>query len=62
MLNLFTSLHVLALTARDRLVNEEKGASAVEYALLIGVIAVMVIVAGVVLQEKVIELFKSIKI
>ena len=45
MLNLFTALQILALDVSDRLKREEKGASAVEYALLVAGIAAIVVVA-----------------
>ena len=42
MLTLFTALQTLAFTVSDRIKSEEKGASAVEYALLVGLIAAAV--------------------
>ena len=45
MLNLFTTLQTLAFTVPDRLKRDEKGASAVEYALLVAGIAAVVVVA-----------------
>ena len=48
MLNLYTALQTLAFTVSDRIKSEEKGASAVEYALMVGLIAAAVI-AGVTL-------------
>jgi pilus assembly protein Flp/PilA len=44
-LTLFTALQTLAFTVSDRLKSEEKGASAVEYALLVGLIAAAVYAA-----------------
>ena len=45
MLNLFTALQTLAFTVSDRIKSEQKGASAVEYALLVAGIAAVVVVA-----------------
>jgi pilus assembly protein Flp/PilA len=45
-LNLFTALQTLALGLTDRITSDEKGASAVEYALMVGLIA-LAVVAGV---------------
>jgi pilus assembly protein Flp/PilA len=43
--NFFTSLYVLALSVPDRLKREDRGATAVEYGLLIGLIAMLIIAA-----------------
>jgi pilus assembly protein Flp/PilA len=45
MVSLFASLHVLGLSLQARLRREQTGATAFEYALLVGLIAV-VLVAG----------------
>ena len=42
MIKLFVTLETLALVARDRM-REEKGATAVEYGLMVGLIAVVII-------------------
>lgn len=46
MVSLFATLHVLGLKATERLRREQTGATAVEYALMVGLIAV-VLIAGV---------------
>ena len=49
MVTLFQTLHTLSYVAADRLktVKEEKGASAIEYAILVGIIAAaLIIVVG----------------
>ena len=60
MLNLFTALQTLALTAADRIKSEEKGASAVEYALLVGVLAVVVLGLVIAFGTKLSTLFNGI--
>ena len=60
MLNPFTTLVTLASFASDRLKREEKGATAVEYGLMVGLIAVVIIAAVVLLGEQLNELFTSI--
>lgn len=62
MLNLFTALQTLALTARDRLVREEKGASAVEYALLVAGIAAIVVVAVQLFGPTLSQMFQNINV
>jgi pilus assembly protein Flp/PilA len=44
-LNLYTALQTLAFTVSDRIKSEQKGASAVEYAILVGLIAAAVAAA-----------------
>lgn len=43
MVSLFATLHVLGLKASERLRREETGATAVEYGLLVGLIAIVVV-------------------
>ncbi len=43
MLNIYATLATLASFAKDRLNREEKGATAVEYALMVALIAVFII-------------------
>ena len=65
MVTLFQSLHTLAYVTADRvkaLKNEEKGASAVEYAILVGAIALAVIAAVAVFGPKLKALFEGIKL
>ncbi|MGY1804925.1 Flp family type IVb pilin [Blastococcus sp. SYSU D00922] len=62
MLNLFTALQILAYDVTDRLKREEKGASAVEYALLVGLIAAAVVAAVAIFGEKLDGLFRNINV
>ena len=59
MLNVYATLVTLASLAKDR-VREEKGATAVEYGLLVGLIAVAIIGAVVFLSDQLEALFNSI--
>jgi pilus assembly protein Flp/PilA len=54
-----TFVSLIAL-AEDRLKREEKGATAVEYGLMVGLIAVVIIAAVVVLGDNLKDLFTSI--
>lgn len=45
MLSFFTTLHTLTLTAVERARRDERGATAVEYALIVGGIAVVIVAA-----------------
>ena len=63
MTTLFQALYTLSFTAADRvkaLKDEEKGASAVEYALLVGILAIVVVVAIGVFGTKLKDLFNGI--
>lgn len=60
MLNPFIALHMLALDITDRLKREEKGASAVEYALLVGLIAAAVVAAVTLFGDQLSELFSDV--
>ncbi len=62
MINPFIALQVLALDITDRLKREEKGASAVEYALLVGLIAAAVVVGVGFFGDKLNDLFKNINV
>ena len=62
MLNLYTALQALAFAVTDRIKSEEKGASAVEYALLIAVIAAVVVAGVGLLGTEIKELFSGISI
>ena len=62
MLNLYTALQILAFDVSDRLKREEKGASAVEYALLVAGIAAVVVVAVKLFGPKLNELFTNINV
>ncbi|HLM06779.1 MAG TPA: Flp family type IVb pilin [Blastococcus sp.] len=60
MLNPFATLVTLVSFAQDRLKREEKGATAVEYGLMVGLIAVVIIAAVTLLGEQLRALFESI--
>ncbi len=60
MINLYASLVSLVSLAQDRVRREEKGATAVEYGLMVGLIAVVIIGAVVFLGEELERLFDSI--
>lgn len=57
MLSLFVSLQSLAVTTKNRLSREETGATAVEYGLIIGLIAVAVVGILIVLGPQIAGLF-----
>ena len=56
----FATLMTLVSFAQDRLKREEKGATAVEYGLMVGLIAVVIIAAVVILGNKLNGLFTAI--
>ncbi len=60
MTQLYTTLFTLVSFAKDRLEKEEKGATAVEYGLMVGLIAVVIIVAVTALGTRLDGLFDSI--
>jgi pilus assembly protein Flp/PilA len=60
MLNPFTTLVTLAAFAQDRLKRDEKGATAVEYGLMVGLIAVVIIAAVTLLGNDLKALFEGI--
>ena len=60
MINLYASLVSLVSLAQDRVRREEKGATAVEYGLMVGLIAVVIIGAVVFLGEELQSLFDEI--
>ncbi len=59
MLSLIASLQTLGFTLKNRLTNE-KGATAVEYGIMVGLIAVVIIVAVSLLGTKLTALFTSV--
>jgi pilus assembly protein Flp/PilA len=59
-INLYASLVSLVSLASDRVRREEKGATAVEYGLMVGLIAVVIIAAVVFLGEELNGLFTEI--
>jgi len=60
MLNPITTFVTLLAFASDRLKREEKGATAVEYGLMVGLIAVVIIAAVTLLGEQLRDLFNQI--
>ena len=56
----YATLITLVSFAQDRLKREEKGATAVEYGLMVGLIAVVIIGAVVILGNKLSGLFTTI--
>jgi pilus assembly protein Flp/PilA len=60
MLSLFVSLQSYFATAKDRLSREETGATAVEYGLIIGLIAVAIVAVLVILGPQLAALFTGI--
>ncbi len=57
---LAASLHTLGLTVSSRLRREETGATAVEYAMLTGLIAVLLIIGVNVFGGQLQEMFKNL--
>jgi pilus assembly protein Flp/PilA len=60
MFKTYATLLSLVSFAQDRLKREEKGATAVEYGLMVGLIAVVIIGAVVILGGKLNDLFTAI--
>ncbi len=60
MQKLFITLALLAQSVPDRLKKEDRGATAVEYGLLVGLIAVVIIVAVTLLGTDLRGLFQQI--
>jgi pilus assembly protein Flp/PilA len=60
MFKTYATLMTLVSFAQDRLKREEKGATAVEYGLMVGLIAVVIIAAVVILGNKLNGLFTAI--
>lgn len=59
MLSLIATLQALGFTMQNRL-REEKGATAVEYGIMVGLIAVVIIAAVILLGEQLVALFDMI--
>jgi pilus assembly protein Flp/PilA len=59
-MNPYATLVSLVALAQDRLRREEKGATAVEYGLMVGLIAVAIIATVVLLGNKLDGLFQTI--
>ena len=60
MINPLATLVSLVALAQDRVRREEKGATAVEYGLMVGLIAVAIITAVIFLRDQLEALFNSI--
>ena len=60
-MNSFATLATLVAFAKDRLQREEKGATAVEYGLMVGLIAVVIIAAVTLLGGELKSLFETIQ-
>ncbi len=60
MLSIYTTLVSLVAVAQDRLKSDEKGATAVEYGLMVGLIAVVIIAAVSLLGEQLEALFTDV--
>ena len=60
MLKTYATIVSLIAVAQNRLEREEKGATAVEYGLMVGLIAVVIIAAVVILGNKLNGLFTAI--
>ncbi|MGY1720313.1 Flp family type IVb pilin [Blastococcus sp. SYSU DS0552] len=60
LINAYATLASLVAVAQDRLKNEEKGATAVEYGLMVGLIAVVIIGVVVTLGEELKGLFTEV--
>jgi pilus assembly protein Flp/PilA len=61
MLSLFVSLQTLAVMNKHRLSREESGATAVEYGLIVGLIAVAIVAVLVLLGPRLAGLFTTVK-
>jgi pilus assembly protein Flp/PilA len=59
-LNTYATLVSLVALAQDRLKKDEKGATAVEYGLMVGLIAVAIIAAVTLLGNRLTGLFNAI--
>ena len=60
MLSLFVSLQTFVVSNKDRLSREDSGATAVEYGLLVGLIAVVIVAALLLLGPKLAALFSGV--
>jgi len=60
MTSLYVALTMLANNVTDRLKKDDKGATAVEYGLLVGLIAVAIIAALIVLRPQLAGLFDNV--
>ncbi|WP_028279695.1 Flp family type IVb pilin [Arthrobacter sp. H5] len=60
MLSLYATIQSVLHTAKARLTNEEKGATMVEYGLMVALVAVVVAVAATVLGTNISTLFTGL--
>lgn len=60
MLSLIASLQVLGLKAKERFLSDEKGATAVEYGIMVALIAVVIIVAVTLLGNNLQTMFNNV--
>ena len=60
MLSLIASLHVLGIKTKERLLSGEKGATAVEYGIMVALIAVVIIVAVTLLGGNLKAMFNNV--
>lgn len=60
MTGLYATLFSLYAVTKERLTNEERGATAVEYGLMVGLIAVAIIAAVILLGSKLTGLFTNV--
>ena len=61
MINAYATVATLVAFAQDRLKRDEKGATAVEYGLMVGLIAVAIIVAVTALGGGLTDLFNTVE-
>jgi len=57
--SIYVTLYIFGLDLKDRFRNDDRGATAVEYGLLVGLIAVVIIAAVVILGGKLNSLFQT---
>lgn len=60
MLSIFATLKTLGLSLQQRLRRDETGATAVEYALLVGLIAVVLVAALLLLGPEIAKVFTGV--
>lgn len=60
MLSIYATLQTLGFRIKNRLQRDETGATAVEYGIMVGLIAVVIIVIVVVLGEQLAALFQGV--
>lgn len=58
--SLLINLYVMGLAAKERLTREDRGATAVEYGLMVGLIAVVIITAVILLGNNLNSLFGKV--